>query len=183
MRIGNLSAMDHHPVHLHGHHFRVTATDGDQIPRSAQWPETSVLVGVGQTRDIELIADAPGDWAMHCHMTHHVMNQMGHKFPNMVGVRTEGIDDRVRSLLPDYMTMGTTGMSDDMHEAVPANSIPMKGGQGPFGEITMGGLVTVFKVRDHLDRYDRDPGWYQHPEGTVARRATRSELTRDGIRS
>ena len=84
IRLGNLGAMDHHRS-IHGYHFRITATDGEDIPLSAQWPETTVLVGVGQTRTIEFIADAPGDWAFHCHMTHHVMNQMGHEFPNMVG--------------------------------------------------------------------------------------------------
>ncbi|MGH8744297.1 MAG: multicopper oxidase family protein, partial [Burkholderiales bacterium] len=78
IRIGNLSAMSHHPIHLHGYHFTLVATDGGDIPVSGQWPETTVLVPVGNTRDIEFIADAPGDWAMHCHMTHHIMNQMGH---------------------------------------------------------------------------------------------------------
>jgi hypothetical protein len=67
-------------------------------------------LGVGQTRTIEFIADAPGDWAFHCHMTHHVMNQMGHEFPNMVGVKPGDLDERVRPLLPGYMTMGHTGM-------------------------------------------------------------------------
>ena len=37
----------------------------------------TVLVAVGQTRTIEMVPLIPGDWAMHCHMTHHVMNQMG----------------------------------------------------------------------------------------------------------
>jgi FtsP/CotA-like multicopper oxidase with cupredoxin domain len=92
IRFGNLSAMDHHPIHLHGHYFKVTATDGGTIPVSAQWPETTVLVPVGSTRDVELIADAPGDWAMHCHMTHHVMNQMGHGIPNMIGVKHRPLD-------------------------------------------------------------------------------------------
>jgi FtsP/CotA-like multicopper oxidase with cupredoxin domain len=81
VRFGNLSAMDHHPVHLHGHYFKVTATDGGPLPVSAQWPETTVLVPVGSTRDIELIADVPGDSAFHCHMTHHVMNQMATACP------------------------------------------------------------------------------------------------------
>ena len=81
IRFGNLGATDHHPMHLHGHHFRVTATDGEEIPLSAQWPETTVLVAVGQSRNVEFIADAPGDWPLHCHMTHHIMNQMGHGFP------------------------------------------------------------------------------------------------------
>jgi FtsP/CotA-like multicopper oxidase with cupredoxin domain len=182
IRFGNLSAMDHHPMHLHGFHFRVTATDGGQIPLAAQWPETTVLVSVGQTRDVELVADAPGDWAMHCHMTHHVMNQMGHGFPNMVGVDARGLDRRITPLLPEYMTMGTSGMGDPMHMPVPRNSIPMKGAHGPFGHISMGGLVNVLKVRDDLARYDRDPGWYEHAPATVASRAGAADLRRDGVR-
>ena len=78
IRIGNLSAMDHHSIHLHGHYFKVVATDGGQIPVSAQWPETTVIVPTGASRDIEFIASEEGDWAFHCHMTHHGMNQMGH---------------------------------------------------------------------------------------------------------
>jgi hypothetical protein len=185
IRLGNLGATDHHPIHIHGHHFRITATDGEDIPRSAQWPETTVLVAVGQTRTIEFIADAPGDWAFHCHMTHHTMNQMGHEFPNMVGVNAGGLDEKVRSLLPSYMTMGHTGMDmGRMAEVMPmpANSIPMKGAVGPFGDyISMGGMFTIIKVRDKLQNYEQDPGWYQHPPGTVALPASAADLARDGI--
>jgi len=183
IRIGNLSAMDHHPIHLHGYRFKIVATDGERIPRTAQWPETSVLVAVGQTREIEFIADAAGDWAMHCHMTHHVMNQMGHDFPNMVGMDPGDLDRKVRRLLPGYMTMGQTGMGEmgEMAMAVPENSIPMVGGPGPFGYIDMGGMFTVVKVRDRLASYDGDPGWYKHPKNTVAEAATEDDLRRDGI--
>ena len=184
IRLGNLGAMDHHPLHIHGHHFRITATDGGEIPLSAQWPETTVLVGVGQTRTIEFVADAPGDWAFHCHMTHHVMNQMGHEFPNMVGMKAEGLDDRLRPLLPAYMTMGQTGMDmGNMAEIMPMprNTISMKGTAGPFDYISMGGMMTVLKVRDQLRSYDDNPGWYDHPEGTVALKANDADLRRDGI--
>lgn len=187
IRIANVTAMSHHPIHLHGYQFHVTETDGGQIPVSAQQLETSALVAIGQSRTIELTADEPGDWAMHCHMTHHVMNQMGDKFPNMIGVKAGDVDTRVQRLLPEYMTMGTDGMAEHgMHLAsghlqAPPNSIPMRGGAGPFDYITMGGLLTVLKVREHLDRYDRDPGWYRHPKGTVASLARREELRRDGI--
>jgi Multicopper oxidase len=58
--LGNLGATDHHPIHIDGHHFRITATYGEDISLSAQWPETTALVAVGQTRSIELIADASG---------------------------------------------------------------------------------------------------------------------------
>ena len=92
IRFGNLSAMEHHPIHIHGLHWKVTETDGGQIPESVQWPETTVLVAVGQTRTVEFIADNLGDWAMHSHMSsHHTMNQMGHKAPNLIGVRTGGL--------------------------------------------------------------------------------------------
>lgn len=183
IRLGNLSAMDHHPIHLHGHRFKITATDGEDIPASAQWPETTVLVGVGQTRNIEFIADAPGDWFMHCHMTHHMMNQMGHEIPNMIGVKPGELDRKVRSLVPGYMTMGQHGMGEmgEMSMPMPENSIAMLGTPGPFGYIDMGGMVTILKVRDELARYDRDPGWYRHPPGTVASLASFDELRRDGI--
>lgn len=192
IRFANLSQMDHHPIHLHGYHFKITATDGEDIPASAQWPETTVLVAVGQTRNIEFISDAPGDWLMHCHMTHHIMNQMGHNFPNMVGVDPSGLNEQVRSLLPGYMTMGNTGMgkmgkmAEQDHMPVPDNSIPMKGAMGPFGDyIPMGGMFSLVKVRDRISDEDlatnKDPGWYDHPQGTVAWKANPRELERDGI--
>ncbi len=186
LRFGNLSAMDHHPIHLHGHFFKVVATDGGQIPLSAQWPETTVLVPVGSTRDVEFKADAPGDWAIHCHMTHHVMNQMGHGLPNLVGIKdAKKLDERVGRLLPAYMTMGQDGMGEhgshvEMGMPVPKNSIPMVGAKGPHDYITMGGMFTIVKVREKLASYD-DPGWYENPPGTMADLATAEEMKRDGI--
>ncbi len=184
LRLGNLSAMDHHPIHLHGHHFKVVATDGGQIPLSGQWPETTVLVPAGSTRDVELIADAPGDWPLHCHMTHHAMNQMGHDIPNMIGVEAGALDQKVRPLLPAYMTMGQHGMGEmgEMGMPVPKNSLPMRGAQGPFGYIPMGGMFTLFKVREGLANRDQDPGFYDNPPGTVATQALAEELKRDGIK-
>jgi FtsP/CotA-like multicopper oxidase with cupredoxin domain len=184
IRFGNLSAMDHHPIHLHGYYFKVTATDGGAVPPGARYPETTVLVPTGSTRDVEFVADEPGDWAMHCHMTHHVMNQMGHGIPNMIGVDPHKYDKAVRRLLPNYMTMGQTGMGEmaDMGMQVPENSIPMVGGKGPHGTITMGGMFTIVKVRDQVDEARKDPGWYQAPAGTVAMPATTAQLTRDGVK-
>ncbi len=187
IRIGNLSAMDHHPIHLHGYAFRIAETDGGPIPESAQWPETTVLVPVGSTRTVEFVADNPGDWAMHCHMTHHVMNQMGHGIPNMVGVDPAALNRRMADLLPAYMTMGEFGMGEmgvhveRGHMAIPENSIPMVGAYGPYDYITMGGMFTILKVRKNLDNYD-DPGWYNAPRGTRADVASAAELERDGIR-
>jgi len=182
IRIGNLSAMDHHPIHLHGYQFKITETDGGEIPLSAQLPETTVLVPVGSTRTVEFVANEPGDWAMHCHMTHHVMNQMGHGLPNLIGIKPGKLDAKVQRLLPGYMTMGQDGMGDmgDMQMGVPKNSIAMVGGRGKHDTITMGGMFTILKVRDQLSSY-ADPGWYEAPPSTIARAAPNEELARDGI--
>jgi hypothetical protein len=115
------------------------------------------------------------------------MNQMGDKFPNLIGVKPGALDAKIQSLLPEYMTMGNDGMAEhgihieQGHLRTPPNSIPMRGGPGPFDYITMGGLLTVLKVRENLKRHDRDPGWYRHRKGTVARLASSEELHRDGI--
>lgn len=75
LRFVNLG-MDHHPIHLHGHTFYTTGTEGGRIPETAWWPGNTVLVGVAQSRDVEFVANNPGDWMLHCHLPHHNMNQM-----------------------------------------------------------------------------------------------------------
>jgi len=83
IRLVNLG-MDHHPIHLHGNTFYLTGTEGGRVPEAAWTPANTVLVGVAQARDIEFEAKYPGDWMMHCHMPHHMMNQM----VSMVGPMT-----------------------------------------------------------------------------------------------
>ena len=176
IRLANLS-MWNHPMHLHGTQFHVTGSDGGRWPKPLWRPETTEIVAVGQTRDIEFVA-VPGDWAFHCHMSHHTMNAMGHEIPNTIGVDQSGVEDRVRKLLPGYMAMGRSGMAEHsehikMGLAGPPNTLPMMTGEGPFGPIEMGGMFTVFKVRDALARGDYgDPGWYRHDGGTVAHRVS-----------
>ena len=168
IRFANLS-MDSHPIHLHGFRFVETGTEGGSIPSSAQLPETTVNVPPGTTRDIEFVADAEGDWSMHCHKSHHAMNQMAHDLPNLTGVSQDGIEDKVRALLPGYMAMGQTGSDEmsSMHMAAPKNTLPMMAGEGPFGDIGMGGMFTIVKVRAGITSYV-DPGWYKAPPGTQA---------------
>jgi len=182
IRLGNLSPMDHHPIHLHGLWFETTATDGGYVPASARHPETTVLVPVGATRVIELVPTEPGDWAMHCHMTHHLMTQMGHGLPVMLGADTQRLDARMGRLVPGYMSMGTTGMGGmgAMGMRVPDNSLPMRGGPGPFGEIDMNGMFTVLKVRDEPESADAN-GWYAQPPGSAPHRADDAALRADGV--
>lgn len=173
IRVANLS-MHEHPMHIHGHSMQVTGSDGGWLEPSARWPEATVLVPVGAIRTVEFIASEPGDWAFHCHKSHHTMNAMGHTIPNMVGVDQSGVSDKVADLLPDYMAMGSRGMGDmimmqELGMPLPENTLPMMTGSGPFGPIEMGGMFTVIKIRENVAPGDyTDPGWYQHPPGTVA---------------
>jgi manganese oxidase len=75
LRFINLG-MDHHPIHVHGHTFVVTGTEAGRQPQSTWGPANTVLVGVAQSRDVEFVANNPGDWMIHCHLPHHMMNQM-----------------------------------------------------------------------------------------------------------
>ncbi|WP_394829725.1 multicopper oxidase family protein [Pendulispora albinea] len=175
IRLGNLS-MDNHPIHIHGHNFEITGTDGGRIRESARWPETTVDVPVGTTRDIEFLADNPGDWPFHCHKSHHTMNAMSHEIPNLIGVKQGSVEQKVRKILPGYMAMGENGMGNMMDMGRPKNTLPMMAGDGPFGPIEMGGMFTVIKIREGLTDYSQDPGWYKHPEGTVAHKVDPSKV-------
>lgn len=170
VRIGNLS-MHNHPIHMHGVQFDVTGSDGGRWPQSQWRKEVTEIVGVGQTRDMEFVAVA-GDWPLHCHMSHHTMNAMGHGLPNTLGVNQRQIARRINALVPGFMPMGQHGMSEHQshidagHMPGPENTLPMMGGHGLFGPMEMGGMFTLIKVRDTLT--SEDPGWYQPPQGTQA---------------
>lgn len=170
VRFGNLT-MTNHPIHLHGHEFLVTGTDGGPTPKSARQYEVTSDIAVGQMRQIEFLADEPGDWAFHCHKSHHTMNAMGHDVPTMIGVDHTGMAQQIGSVIPDYMVMGERGMADmtEMEMPLPDNTEKMMTGDGPFGSIEMGGMLSTLKVRDNQPKGDfSDPGWYEHPPGTVA---------------
>lgn len=178
IRLGNVM-MNSHPIHLHGYEFMVTRKGGKRLPPGAQYSAVTVTVAPGETRDIEFIADNPGDWAFHCHKAHHTMNQMQHDMPNLTGIDKGDIEDRIKQFFPGFMgMMNINGMGEMFEMYGPSNSemgkkmkLPLNlspiGSPGPFGVIEMGGMFTVLKVREGLTSYV-DPGWYKHPKGTVA---------------
>jgi FtsP/CotA-like multicopper oxidase with cupredoxin domain len=169
VRLANLS-MDSHPIHLHGHRFSVTGTDAGIVPPSARFLHNTLDVPVGTTRDIEFVADNPGDWPLHCHKSHHAMNAMSHDIPNMIGVDPGDAEAKIRKVLPGYMAMGQSGMGNMMDMGRPANTLPMMAGKGPYGSIEMGGMFTLLKVRDRGHEADE---WYTPPAGTIARKVSR----------
>ena len=58
-----------YPMHLHGHSFRVVSRNGKPNP-VREWRDT-VLVPPRETAEIAFVADNPGDWMFHCHVTDH----------------------------------------------------------------------------------------------------------------
>lgn len=178
IRLANVM-MSSHPIHLHGYEFLITRKGARRLPPAAQYSEVTVTVAPGETRDIEFIADNPGDWAFHCHKSHHTMNQMEHGLPNVTGINKGDLEKRIKEYFPDFMgLMNINGMGDMFemygsshrelgeHMSFPKNVSPI-GNPGPFGVIELGGMFTILKVREGLTSYT-DPGWYQHPKGTVA---------------
>lgn len=117
LRMVNIG-MDHHPMHLHGHQFYVTGTEGGRIPETAWFPGNTVIVGVAQARDVEFDAKYIGDWMLHCHLPHHMMNQM----VSMVGpmAMSHGSGTQTGKGMEEGMGMLTKGnaLSEDFGPAM-----------------------------------------------------------------
>jgi FtsP/CotA-like multicopper oxidase with cupredoxin domain len=146
IRVLNFSTMDHHPIHIHGHTFWVTGTEGGRIPESAWIPGNNVLVGVAQVREFEFIANNPGDWVMHCHMFHHMMNHMiSGVGPGSRDLATDG-KKNPRYKVPGFPqeTGMMTMMSPAQMEDVMKN--PRTRGMRPMWPMAVMGLMTVVRV-------------------------------------
>jgi FtsP/CotA-like multicopper oxidase with cupredoxin domain len=111
IRFVNMSPIDHHPMHLHGHTFWVTGGDGGRYPESAWVPANTTLVGVAQSRDVEFIANNPGDWVLHCHMFHHMMNHMTVMVGPMAGHNHGGLPAGSNAQTGMGMTQGGSALS------------------------------------------------------------------------
>ena len=99
------------------------------------------------------------------------MNAMGHSVKTYIGVNKKDLAERIRKIAPGYMPMGSNGMGEmgSMEMPLPDNTLPMMTGFAQFGPVEMGGMFSVVKVREGLAKNDyKDPGWFKHPEGTVA---------------
>jgi FtsP/CotA-like multicopper oxidase with cupredoxin domain len=114
IRFVNLG-MDHHPIHLHGHTFQVTGTEGGRKPPTTWDPGNTVLVGVAQARDIEFVADNPGDWMIHCHLPHHMMNSMMDLLSERPISTTPLTQQQADQQMPMTMNNGKDMQMSDMH--------------------------------------------------------------------
>ena len=144
IRLVNLG-MDHHPIHLHGHTFYVTGSEGGRQPEATWGPGNTVLVGVAQSRDIEFVANNPGDWMVHCHLPHHMMNNMS----DLIGERmittsplTPQQAERQMEIMQKVGAHGTHGAAQ-AHLQVATNATSVPGfPQDAFMEMVMDQAVT-----------------------------------------
>lgn len=154
VRFVNLG-MDHHPMHLHGHTFYTTGTEGGRIPEASWWPGNTVLVGVAQARDVEFVANNPGDWMIHCHLPHHMMNQMSSTAGKMT--RTAGLPAGGDMNTGMGMLKGTPGapMGEDYGPALGRGL----GGVGNAGDTsTTNGPLSQKKAMDAMPGMQHDMG-------------------------
>ncbi|MGE0405371.1 MAG: multicopper oxidase family protein [Candidatus Korobacteraceae bacterium] len=171
MRFVNLG-MDHHPIHLHGHTFQVTGTEGGRQPESVWGPANTVLVGVAQAREVEFVANNPGDWMVHCHLPHHMMNAMsdllGERMITTSPLTREQAGDQMKLMHGDgharHMTIpptspdsgGVPGFPQDAFMEMPMDELvqkPENHGLPPNWTSGMMGMMTLLRVLPE-DRYD-----------------------------
>ena len=123
--------MDHHPIHLHGFTFWETGREAARQQESAWIRGNTVLVGVAQAKDIEFVADRTGDWMLHCHLPHHMMNQMASNVGPM------------------------TRMGGGMGGGTEANKVPLF----PQDAFMEGPMMAMDKEVNKPETYGLPPGW------------------------
>ena len=80
VRMINISPIELHPMHFHGHFTKEIARDGtEETSGSSAKVENTVLIAPGQTIDVEVKMNGPGKgaWIWHCHILTHVMGPNG----------------------------------------------------------------------------------------------------------
>ncbi len=149
------NSMMRHPMHLHGHDFRVINGQGDYAPLK------NVLDIMPMERDtIEFSASESGDWFFHCHILYHMMSGMGKIFsyensplnpeiPNpKLAQRKLFADDRMFHFMAenDFASNGNDGM------AMLANTRWSFGAEWRLGYNNMHGFETETHIGRYVDR-------------------------------
>jgi manganese oxidase len=139
LRIVNIG-MDHHPIHLHGNQFVMTGTEGGRAPESTWYPMNTILVGVAQARVVEFDAKYPGDWMLHCHLPHHMMNNMMDLLRDR---QIETADQTDSKALSQMQTLANTvGFEHVHHSPIAEDANNVKGfPQDAFMEMGMDSVV------------------------------------------
>jgi manganese oxidase len=145
IRLINLG-MDHHPIHLHGFTFAITGNEAGRLPE-AQWiRRNTVLVGVAQAQDIEFDANTPGSWMLHCHLPHHMMNQMTSNVGSMTRIGS-----------------GISSSADMLDVAKNANQVP----GFPQDAYMESPMMAMDKMVEKPETFGLPPGWSGYSGGMM----------------
>ena len=159
IRIVNLG-MDHHPIHLHGHQFYITGTEGGRAPEGTWYPTNTVLVGVAQAKVIEFEAKYAGDWMVHCHLPHHMMNSMSDLVRDRAIMTADQTVDRAMAQM-QTLAMSVPFRHSMFSPVAPnANSVPGFP-QDAFMEMGMDDAVTK------PETYGLSPNWSAGMQGMM----------------
>jgi FtsP/CotA-like multicopper oxidase with cupredoxin domain len=164
IRIVNFSTDDHHPIHLHGHTFWVTGTEGGRIPESAWIPGNNVLVGVAQAREVEFVANNPGDWVMHCHMFHHMMN---HMVPGVGPGSRKMVMEEQSTAQQNHAGHGNAGPQMTMATDIPMNPYKVPGYPQDSGMHAMMSQEQIDKLVSNPLTRGMAPQWYMGVMGLM----------------
>lgn len=172
IRFINFSTLHQHPMHLHGHTFWITGTEGGRIPDTAWIPSNNVVVGVAQSRDVEFIANNPGDWVMHCHMFHHMMNHMVSQVGPIIrqkqndpGFKVPGYPQIMKGMSSMKMPgMGGDGMGE--HGAGKMAMGSSMADSGPYAEYAMKmTMEEMNKITSRRETHGMREGWFKGVHG------------------
>ena len=152
IRIINMG-MDHHPIHLHGFTFWETGREGARQQESAWTRGNTTLVGVAQAREIEFVADRLGDWMLHCHLPHHMMNQMASNVGPMTRIGSgmqagASMTDGMGMLKEGHATSDNRGPSLGRGLGI-GSSTDMPRTNGPLTQSEAGKAMTNMPGMDH----------------------------------
>ena len=104
------NSMMRHPMHLHGHDFRLINSKGEYSPL-----KNVVDIAPMETTTIEFAANQDGDWFFHCHILYHMMSGMGRVFSYENSAPNPQLPDKVASykkFISSNRMINTTAMLD-----------------------------------------------------------------------
>jgi FtsP/CotA-like multicopper oxidase with cupredoxin domain len=130
-----------HPIHTHGHSFKIVATDGNPVPEVAQLTKDTILIGPAERYDLELLGDNPGVWMVHCHIEHHMANGM------MTTIWYDGYEPTGPfGNLPGGMALDDSGQLHQHGDATPTTAA-----SSPTPVVVTGDTVEIAMVDDRFD--------------------------------
>jgi plastocyanin len=148
-----------HPVHMHGHSFKIVATDGNPVPAGLEWTKDTVLIGPAERYDLEFMATNPGVWMFHCHIEHHMANGMMTVIQYEGATPTGPAADIFDTFTMPVNTVTDHGTHDASTPAAGAPPLPTTEGGAPGTE---SGSSIISMVDDRFD-----PVSLEVPAGTT----------------